>query len=484
MSQNTRCASKRSFLAERVLSFVNGQGMFVSGETLLVGVSGGRDSLCMLYVLMEIKDELGIHIHIAHLDHMLRGAESASDAKYVSELASYLRVPITVGQRDVKKYQLEHQLSLEEAARELRYQFFLDTANSVGASRVAVGHNADDQVETILMHLIRGTGTSGLCGMRPITFWRHFNDEKWLVVRPLLEVARKEVEAYCQEYHLLAREDSSNESMAFLRNRVRQELLPLLHTYNPNIKQSLLNTAQTVTDDYSFMQTGLLEMFGNVVSSRDGMMVLDTNKASRLHPAMQRLVIREALRQLLGDLRDMERRHVESIRKAFHFSPGKQISLPRGLILWTEYGECSIGGDSKAHKILPSLEKGHVIIVPGETAVCGWRVIADVLGSEGKESLQDKNPFVANFDFDVAGNKLQVINRKPGDRFQPLGMSCSKKLQDFMVDVRIPRAQRSQVPLVCSTTQIIWVVGWRIDERAKVTDQTQRILRLTFAQPN
>ncbi|RLC92882.1 MAG: tRNA lysidine(34) synthetase TilS [Chloroflexi bacterium] len=334
-------SGSRKRLPERVLEFVQGNGLVFAGETLLVGVSGGPDSVCLLHVLKTIIARLGIEIHVAHLNHMLRGAESEADAEYVSALARQLGVNVTSGERDVRGYRMEHRLSLEEAARDVRYQFFAEVARQVGARKVAVGHTMDDQVETILMRLLRGAGTLGLQGMQPRATWAARGGEgHFEIVRPLLEVTRQEVYAYCQEHGLSPREDSSNLSPSYLRNRIRHELLPLLRSYNPKIDEALVRTADTLATELSYLDSQVSQVWQRVVAEEDQALILDGSEIKTLHPALQRHLLRQVVSRLLGSLEDIEWKHIEKMRKALALPSGKRVVLPRGLTLYAEKGCC------------------------------------------------------------------------------------------------------------------------------------------------
>ena len=466
-------------LAERVWRFIQKHDLILGQETLVIGVSGGPDSVCLLHLLAELKERLNIRLHVAHLNHMLRGDESVADAEYVSSLAHRLQLPATIEARDVESYRTKHHLSLEEAAREVRYQFLAEVASSVGANRIAVGHTADDQLETILMHLVRGAGAYGLQGMRPLTIWKSAQGLPLSLVRPLLEVTRKETEAYCQEHHLQPRLDSSNLSHSYLRNRVRRELIPLLQSYNPNIARALSHTTQVLTTDSSFFEQQLSQIWGNVVEERDGVISLDTKQLSSLHPALQRYLIREVLSRLLGSPKDIEWKHIEEVRAALSWKPGKQLSLPKGLMLYVGYGKCRLTTKSASLCPFPPLLGEYPLKVPGETHLPGWEVTATIL--EAGKYKPEGNALVAYLDFGSTGERLWVRGRKPGDLFQPLGMAQPKKLQSFMVDAKIPRMWRDHIPLVCSQ-HILWVVGWRIDDRVKVTEDTKQVLCLQFLQ--
>ena len=472
-------------LEQRVLQFIREQGLIEGEEVLLVGVSGGPDSVCLLHILSELHETLGVSLHIAHLDHMLRGADSAADSRYVSDLAQRLGTPATVERRDVGAYQKEHRLSLEEAARKVRYDFYCDVAESIGAKRIALGHTKDDQVETILMHLVRGTGLAGLRGMQPITTWQG-RGGTLLLVRPLLEVTRVEIEEYCRAHELKPRRDVSNYSPAFLRNRLRYELVPLLESYNRNISGALLRTARTAADDLSFLEEHVSVAWSQVVTEQPNGLLLNSEALLSLHPSLQRHLLRRVLGQILGELTDIQLIHIEKMMDALSKPAGRRLSLPRGLVFHVGYHTCLVArGDQDTCPFTP-LEGEHRLNVPGDTVLTGWSVRANITtigrGAEGfsERSIGVRRADRACLDLDESGTDLVVRGRKAGDRFQPLGMAELKKLQDFMVDSKIPRAWRDRVPLVCSPEGIVWVVGWRIAERVKVKDSTKRVLYLEF----
>lgn len=441
----------------------------------MVAVSGGPDSVCLLHILSALRDKLGIMLHVAHLNHQLRGAESDADASYVADLARKLDLPITVERRDVKAYQRSRRLCLEEAAREVRYNFLAEVTETAVAHSVAVGHTLDDHIETILMHLIRGSGTRGLRGLQPSSQWR-FGKAALTVIRPMLEASRAETAAYCRRYRLKPRLDTSNLSLSPLRNRIRQQLIPLLRSYNPQVTDALLRTARIAADDLSALEEEALKLGRNIVDEQENTVILDRQRFIKLPPAWQRHLLRASIEKRLGNLMDIESRHIEEIMSSLHKPAGKIITLPDGLIFAIEYDRYLLGSDPAALSPFPAIEKECDLRVPGTTALPGWQVVADILKRE--QFVDEGNSYIACFDLARTGDKLTIRPRRPGDRFQPLGMSQLKKLNQFMIDSKIPRAWRRRVPIVCSPEQIIWVAGWRIDERVKVTGNTRNMLRL------
>ncbi|MFC1940642.1 tRNA lysidine(34) synthetase TilS [Chloroflexota bacterium] len=471
----------REPVEQRVLHFIRENNLVSERCRLLLAVSGGQDSVCLLHVLVKLQKELNIELHVAHLNHQLRGTESEADAQYVSQIASQFGVPVTVERRDVKAYQSRQRISLEEAAREVRYKFLAEVAKSIGAQRVAVGHTTDDQVETILMHLIRGTGTRGLRGLRPSSYWQS-SGSGVTVIRPLLPVSRQETSAYCHEHHLLPRIDTSNFSLSPLRNKIRHQLLPLLKSYNPRVTEALLRTARITGDDIAFLDKESARLWGRVVQRQGETAVFNKEKFLNLPSVLQRYLLRAAIEKLSGNLKDIEARHIEEIMAVLHKPAGKRLSLPGGLIFAIEYDRFCLGPDAAALSPFPVLGNAFHLRIPGETSFSGWQVKATIIDSMEKAEFAEilDDGLTVCFDLGKVGDRVSVRCRQPSDRFQPLGMSQPKKLGEFMIDAKIPRAWRQRVPVVCSPQHILWVVGWRIDDRVKVTESTRQILRLEF----
>jgi len=470
--------SSSNTLEKRVSGFIREYGLLSGGEKVLVAVSGGQDSVCMLHVLNNLRETLDIQLHIAHLDHGLRGDESGADAGYVESVAAAFGIPATIEKKDVSEWREKSKTSLEEAAREVRYRFLESVARRTGAKRVAVGHTRDDQVETTLMHLLRGSGIQGLRGLKaaaPIPYGAG-EDGIW-VIRPLLKVTRQETGAYCIVQGLQPRTDSSNEQVRFLRNRIRLELIPLLRQYNADIDSVLVRLADLAGEDADFMDEQAAAVCSAAVTSEGCLTCVDSGKLRGLPLALQRRVFRIVLEQSYGSLRDIEAVHVDALVRLLFSDTGRSVHLPGGTVVANERNRMVISAPGSAACPWPALDRDYVLNVPGETALPGWRVSASIMG---ENFFKEDDIFSASFDLARVGRQLTVRGRRAGDRFHPLGMAHSRKLQDFMVDTAIPRSWRGSVPIVCSPAQVVWVVGWRIDDRVKVTTATQGVLRLDF----
>jgi tRNA(Ile)-lysidine synthase len=315
-------------MLDKVRETIRKYGMLKKGDGVVIGVSGGADSVALLFLLNFLRKEFNLTLHIAHLNHKLRGQESEEDLYFVNNLADKLRIPIALQEEDVsKKARIEKQ-SVEEVGRQLRYDFFVKVAQNENLQRIAVGHTRDDQAETILMHIIRGSGLSGLCGIPPT---RKF--QGCLIIRPLIEISRTEIEDYLQRKGIAARCDSSNKDTRFFRNRVRNKLLPLLEKeYNPNIKEILINFAENINIDFKLLDKITRRHFRGVSKREKDKIIIDLKKFSHFKKASQRMIVREAIKELKGDLRRIDYRHWKELEDLVGRRKGNAVvDLPQGL---------------------------------------------------------------------------------------------------------------------------------------------------------
>lgn len=480
---------KKPDIPTRVLSFISRHNLLSNEDSVLVAVSGGPDSLCLLHVLTTIAHGLNISIAVAHFNHLLRGEESRADAEFVSKIAEELGLPLVTGEGDVRAFSRKHRCPIEEAAREMRYSFLAQAVKSGGYRAVAVGHNADDQVETILLHLIRGSGLQGLTGMSPSFTWKGvFCRESVRLIRPLLEITRQEIEIYCSDNRLEPRQDFTNLSTRYLRNRVRRELLPLLERYNPRIKNSLTRLADIVSDDLCFIEQTAEEQWSRIVIEEENSIKIDRTQLLNLPLSIQRQVLRRAVEKMLHNLRDIELKHIDYLRERIGLITGKKLNLPFGLTAYMEYNYLVLRPSEGKISPFPPLEEEYTLSVPGETALPGWKVLTRYLdrgdissNSDNRLTINDKElNFTAYFDRAMLLGPLTVRSRRKGDRFKPLGMEQDKSLHDFMVDQKIPSSWRPDIPLLFCKQKLIWVVGWRISGDAKIVADTERVLSVQF----
>ncbi len=457
----------------------------LAGTRLVVAVSGGPDSLAMLHALHRLRDELDLVLHVAHLDHRLRGEDSAADAEFVVNTCAKLGIECTLDKVDVLAFQRAHRMSLEEAAREARYDFLTLVAIREGAGAVALGHTLDDQVETVLMNIIRGSGLRGLRGMLP-TSTRRISGGDITLFRPLLHLSKDDTMGYCDALGIKPRLDDSNSSLKMTRNRIRLELLPMLLDLNPEIKKAIERLSQNAGDALEVVELAVDAAWSQTIEEGDDCIRIDREGFRRLDEGLRQHLMFRALARIKGDALGIERGHVQDASSAVVESPGKRLHLPGSLRLAVEHNAALI----YLGETLPSLQRAApiegkcTIGVPGETIVGEWRITTERIESTAehpptKSEQRTEGVFIERFGSVVDVASLAVRSREPGDRFQPLGMSGTKKLKDFMIDEKVPSSLRDGVPLVVTSQGVAWVVGCRIAEWAKVDDGDRECLQIT-----
>ncbi len=492
-------------LRKRVRQFIEERDLLRPGDCVVVGVSGGPDSLCLLDLLDTLTADLSLTLHIAHLNHGLR-PEAAAEAEFVRTEAEKRGLAFHTETADTHTYARTHKQSVEEAARNLRYAFLARTALAVGAPVIAVAHTADDQAETVLMHFLRGSGLAGLRGMLPemeIGGWRlevgsQNGDDASLrpptsdlqpptshfrLIRPLLTTSRAEVEAYCVEHNLHPVQDETNLDTTFFRNRLRHELLPQLGQYNPNIRSVLQRTAEVMAGDFEILRGVVQERWEQIARVAAGRVMFDKAGWRALTLPEQRALLREAVARLRPNLRNID---FTPLERAVQFSraaaPGRSCDVLGGLRLSISRTHLIVEAWADAARPWPA--DMPLVGADGQPSP-GWQFCTATL-KPGKWSLDEVAAKASGWHVYVdaarARSPLQVRARLPGDRFQPLGMSGHRiKLSDFMINLKIEKALRDRWPLVVCGGDIVWVAGLRLDERFKVTPETTTALRLWFA---
>jgi len=444
--------------------------MFLPGDRILVGVSGGPDSVALIHILRRLAPELQAEVFIAHLDHCLRGQESAEDARFVRGLAEQLGLPAVVEPGDVAGYAAEKNMSVQAAAREVRYRFFTDAAAKLGCNKLATGHNADDQAETVLLNFLRGSGHAGLAGIPPVR-------DDW-ITRPLIEARRAQIEQYCRENHLATRLDKSNLKATYTRNKIRLELIPLLEReYNPSVVETLVRISEIMRDEEQYLESVTAQHWEQVIlNETDNQMIFDLDKFLQMPVASQRRITRMAWSKLTRSGQNLEFIHLNSIMNVLRNScTGSYLNLPMQVSLHKSYGEFSLFRSSAGQAMV---EYEYELIIPGITFIreTGAAILSEMVCDV---SWGTTNPEEIYIDLDGVSLPLKVRSRKPGDWFRPCGMDGSKKLKKFLIDNKVPREQRERIPvLVTEDNQVIWVIGLRADQRWQATPETKRVLKV------
>ena len=444
------------------------------GATLVVAASGGPDSTALLRCLHNLREEHRLTLHVAHLNHDFRGAEADHDAAFVQRLADGLGLPCSIDKQDPIAYQRERGVSsFEQAAREMRYSFLSAVAASVGAAAIALGHTADDQAETVLLHLLRGSGLHGLRGMAEVAEWPWPEPRPGpLLFRPLLGATKADTAAYCRELGQLYREDSGNYMWRFTRNKVRHDLMPrLARDYNPRVRESLTRLSRAAAEDVDYIEGELSRHWPSIAEERDGSVGLSVPALSNLHPALRRHALRRAYSTIAGDARRLSESHVEAMLSLLRSERGgRAMDLPRGVRASRKRDTLSLSCQAGPQPPLPALVGEHTIRLPQgpgetvETTISDWRIILHAVepGQRNPYAEGGTPQFAARLNRDALGEVVMVRTRRPGDRFQPAGMTGTKKLQDFFTDAKVPRERRDHIPLLVCERGIAWVVGHRV----------------------
>jgi len=468
-----------------VLHLASGDTQFdLERDQLVVGVSGGPDSLALLHVLQS-------HIPadrliVAHLDHGLRPS-SAAEAQQVALAAKGSR--FHTERVDVATLAHENGQSLEEAGRIARYELLAQVARKEGAAHIAVGHNREDQVETILMHVLRGSGLGGLRGMQPASpLPGHMG--LWLL-RPLLSVTREEIEAYCAENHLAPTLDESNTSHSFLRNRIRGELLPLLETYNPQVRQRIVEMGEILTAEEEYLTSQAAVEWDDLVIEQGSLhVILRRGSWLALPLALRRRLLRLAVAAIPPGARDTGFRAIESARAvAEHGETGSRVDLPGDVVVLVSYDQLIIKNETvdltRGFPQLLGIEP-LPLPIPGKIELAdGWRLTAEWLNS-GEFDLDEIHANRDTWQAYVAlaaADSLTVRPRLAGERMRPLGLNGERKLKEIMIDRKIPAHLRERWPVVATQDHTVWIAGHVMDERIQVISGAQPIVRLRCLPP-
>ena len=463
--------------------FIVQHKMIEDGEIVLVAVSGGADSLALLYGLHALRAQLNCELHVVHLNHCLR-PEADADAEFVQQHAARLELPCTIQHAEVPRLVKEWKLSVEAAGRKARYQFYESVCTEVGATKVALGHHQDDIAETVLMNLIRGSGATGLKGIPPI------RNTKF--IRPLARFTRQNIEAFLASINIVPRYDATNTDTTYLRNRIRGELIPkLVHDYNPNIKTGLSRTADVLGAESEYLDAAARKALETcrIQGPNKKNIVLNRAKFRQYHIALQRRMLRQSVSEMLGDMSDLYFAHCEAMLNLVEGdAPNTVLALRNNLQFRRAYQQLIF-----ERKPVEMESFTYPITIGGKTFIAILNTdITTELGdaaSPGTLTLPD-GKFEAIFDYEKLRKvfaepssetvPLIVRNRRQGDRFQPYGMRGTKKIKDFLIDAKVPRYERDSIPLLVCGDEILWVIGYTTSESFKIKPDTRQYLYLRY----
>ncbi|MBI5042342.1 MAG: tRNA lysidine(34) synthetase TilS, partial [Nitrospirae bacterium] len=436
----------KTTLINRVKATIDRYNMLKKGDVVLIAVSGGPDSVFALEILNALKDEYGLTLHAAHLNHKFR-KEADKEAEFVRRLAEEKGMPATIDAFDVKAYCKERGLSKQEGAREVRYDFLRKTADKIGATKIVTGHTADDQAETFLMRLIRGSGALGLSGIPPAS---------GKIIRPLIETTKREVLDYLWKNKIRYVKDPTNIKPVYLRNKVRLELMPLLaKRFNPNIVSTLCRESDILREDEAFLNGIVDTIFKEMVTVQEkDSITLNYLRFNGLHPAIKKRVVRRAVSELTGGLRRISYQHITSAIDAIK-NTGKGVDLPDDIRIERDYNSLKVCvGKAGSARIQEAVQ----IKVPGTTEVPYFNIKLEAIINN--RAVVSEKADTGLFDLDRLAMPLFIRSRKEGDYFYPAGMKGRKKLKEFLIDHKIPRADRDKIPiLIDKNNDILWIMG-------------------------
>ena len=443
--------------------------MVRKGDAILAGVSGGSDSVALLNILTELAPDFSLKIGVAHLNHQLRGENSDNDAAFVSRLAEKFGMACHMGSENVEKHRRTGKMCLEEAARTVRYAFLREIAKKHGFEKIAVGHNADDNAELVLINLIRGSGPLGISGIPPTRDG---------IIRPLIRVPKSEIIRYLESKNADFVTDESNTDETILRNRIRQSLIPVLRSYNPKISESLNRLSIIMRYQEDWIDGVANELFEKCLLTEDEEGVsLSVCRIAELPEGARRRVVMKGIERVRGDLRKITGRHIKAVTG---LSENGHLDLPDSLSVTRNGNRLCFLKTKNRPRRNPKSDFEHKIVGPGVFFIkeIGLSLKFSIEPIDEFPILKNGDHHVEYFDPDSLRFPLTIRNFRPGDRFRPLGMKGTQKLKHFFINNKIPRSDRSLRPVLTCGNTVVCVVGYRISDDHKLTPLSANALKM------
>ena len=460
-------------MLKKVEEYVIENKLIKAKDKILVALSGGPDSVCLLHILYKLKEVLDIEIGAIHINHLLRGEESEGDERYIKDLCDKLGIKYYVKRIDIKYIANSTGVSLEVAGRNERYKAFEEIRNEYNYNKVAVAHNANDQAETVLMRMMRGTGLEGLTGIKA--------KRKDGIIRPILCLNRYEIEKYCEDNELKPRIDASNYERVYSRNKVRLDILPYMkENFNKDIIETLNRMVLLLQKDNEFIEEYSKKCYDIYCSKKNDAIIIRKEIFKDELEAINTRVVKMAFKKVSKSDQNFEMKHIYKIIELSNGETGKQISLTNNIVCENIYGDVLLSLKDNNKKTCKdkfiSINKEKI---SDNIEFENYIVKFNVIDSQKKIEFS-KDDLIKFFDYDKIKKEIIIRNRRDGDKIIPLGMNGSKKIKDIFIDLKIPREERGNIPIVCFDDKIAWVVGLKTSQEYKVTNSTKKILKIMF----
>lgn len=457
-------------MQKKITQYIDSNGMLSTDDTVIVGLSGGADSVCLLRLLLSVKEKYNLSLVAVHVNHGIRGFDADQDEEFVRQLCSAYNVKLECIKKDIPAIAAKTKESEEECGRRIRYEIFREVANNYKQVKIAVAHHMNDQVETILFRMARGTGVKGISGMSPV------KDE---IIRPMLCLTRKEILDYLGNLGQDYRTDITNEDINYSRNYVRKQIVPELESINPEAVKHIASLCEEVDMVVAYMERESDRLLQSaLINSGSDLMMYDASKLAKSDEVIRSYAIRQMIRLSGISLKDVTREHIVSIEDMLVKSESSRLSLPRGIVVIKEANRIYVTSEDKMK------ESSDLICVEidgaGEYDFAGIGTLTCEIISDFDMADIPQNTYTKWFDYDKISNGLSLRNRAEGDYLTVNKSGGHKKLKDYYIDLKIPKSERDLIPILAIESEVVWVVGHRISESYKVTNNTTRVLKCCY----
>lgn len=460
-------------MLDKVRKYILQNELIEKGDSILIALSGGPDSVCLLHILNRLKTEFNLRLGAIHINHLLRGEEAIDDENYVKELCGILKIESYIERIDIATIAENEGQSIELAGREERYKAFNKIKKNFGYNKIAVAHNSNDQAETVLMRLMRGSGLEGLTGIKA--------KRDGGIIRPILCLNRNEIERYCEEYKLEPRIDKSNYEKIYNRNKVRLDILPYMkENFNEDIIETLNRMALLLQKDNEYLEKVATSGFNKYCEEKNNKIIVNKELFRNEEEAIITRILKMCFKSISNSYKNFEMKHIVDIMDLSKLGTNKEIHLTNGVVVQNIYGDIIFKQRKNKEDTIQARE---VYIkkedLTNEIEFSKYNIELQIISKKNNIEFSN-NDLIKFFDYDKIEEGIIIRNRKDGDKMVPIGMKGTKKIKDIFINSKVPKENRDIIPIVCFDEKIAWIVGVKVSEQFKVTSNTKQILKITF----